>query len=55
MPENWVCAMKIEMQEILPGLFLGPYNAASKCKVGWLVGLSTKFLIFSLQSSDINN
>ncbi|MCL4125387.1 UNVERIFIED_CONTAM: hypothetical protein GTU68_039478 [Idotea baltica] len=37
MPENWVYAMKRDMQEIIPGLFLGPYNSASKSKLNTLL------------------
>ncbi|XP_029569956.1 serine/threonine/tyrosine-interacting protein isoform X1 [Salmo trutta] len=32
---DWAYPMRREMQEILPGLFLGPYSAAMKSKVCW--------------------
>ncbi|TRY54299.1 hypothetical protein DNTS_021279 [Danionella cerebrum] len=33
---DWVYPMRREMQEILPGLFLGPYSAAMKSKLSML-------------------
>uniref|UniRef100_A0A8D2JNZ4 Uncharacterized protein n=1 Tax=Sciurus vulgaris TaxID=55149 RepID=A0A8D2JNZ4_SCIVU len=31
--EEWTYPMRREMQEILPGLFLGPYSSAMKSKL----------------------
>ncbi|ESO86164.1 hypothetical protein LOTGIDRAFT_195282 [Lottia gigantea] len=43
MPDNndqstdWAYAMRRDMQEIIPGLYLGPYSAAMKSKLGVLI------------------
>lgn len=34
--DDWLYAMRRDMQEILPGLFLGPYGAAGKSKLAVL-------------------
>jgi serine/threonine/tyrosine-interacting protein len=34
--ESWTYSMRRNMQEILPGLFLGPYGAATKSKLDYL-------------------
>uniref|UniRef100_A0A2I3BRP4 Serine/threonine/tyrosine interaction protein n=1 Tax=Mus musculus TaxID=10090 RepID=A0A2I3BRP4_MOUSE len=31
--EEWTYPMRREMQEVLPGLFLGPYSSAMKSKI----------------------
>uniref|UniRef100_A0A671FQ28 Uncharacterized protein n=1 Tax=Rhinolophus ferrumequinum TaxID=59479 RepID=A0A671FQ28_RHIFE len=33
--EEWTYTMRREMQEILPGLFLGPYSSAMKSNLGY--------------------
>lgn len=33
MEVDWQYSMRREMQEILPGLYLGPYSAATKSRV----------------------
>ena len=40
-PLVWTYEMRREMQEILPGLFLGPYSAASKSQVSSSTGAGT--------------
>ncbi|CAG02339.1 unnamed protein product, partial [Tetraodon nigroviridis] len=46
---DWAYPMRREMQEILPGLFLGPYSAAMKSKVKpsqhFISGSSTKSFV----------
>lgn len=43
-PNDWTYSMRREMQEIVKGLFLGPYSVAVRSKV---YGLHTSF-IFAL-------
>ena len=38
-PNDWTYSMRREMQEIVKGLFLGPYSVAVRSKVGLLHGL----------------
>ncbi|KAB7505866.1 Serine/threonine/tyrosine-interacting protein B [Armadillidium nasatum] len=54
MPENWVFGMKREMQEILPGLYLGPYNSASKSKFNTLLNHGITHIICIRQSNEAN-
>jgi serine/threonine/tyrosine-interacting protein len=41
--EDWKYAMRREMQEISPGLFLGPYAAASRNQVDSVLFIIYKF------------
>ncbi|KAL5009119.1 hypothetical protein ScPMuIL_014700 [Solemya velum] len=43
--EDWVYTMRREMQEIVPGLYLGPYAAAMKCKFNILKGFGITHIV----------
>ncbi|CAI9607095.1 unnamed protein product, partial [Staurois parvus] len=52
--EDWSYPMRREMQEILPGLFLGPYSAAMKSKLPILQKYGITHIICIRQSIEAN-
>ncbi|KAG8449190.1 hypothetical protein GDO86_016026 [Hymenochirus boettgeri] len=52
--EDWTYPMRREMQEILPGLFLGPYSAAMKCKLSVLQKSGITHVICIRQNIEAN-
>ncbi|XP_059178147.1 serine/threonine/tyrosine-interacting protein B-like [Physella acuta] len=58
-PENdleteWQYAMRREMQEIIPGLFLGPYGSALRTKLDSLMAAGITHIICIRQSIEAN-
>ncbi|KAG8561631.1 hypothetical protein GDO81_015420 [Engystomops pustulosus] len=52
--EDWSYPMRREMQEILPGLFLGPYSAAMKSKLSILQKYGITHVVCIRQSIEAN-
>jgi len=53
-PVDWAYVMRREMQEILPGLFLGPYSAAMKSKLDYLLSHEITHIICIRQNIEAN-
>ncbi|MGH0177847.1 UNVERIFIED_CONTAM: hypothetical protein FKN15_076405 [Acipenser sinensis] len=51
---DWAYPMRREMQEILPGLFLGPYSAAMKSKLPVLEKLGITHIVCVRQDIEAN-
>lgn len=52
--KEWTYAMRRYMQEIVPGLFLGPYSAASRSKLGNLLEYGITHIICVRQDIEAN-
>ncbi|XP_046558057.1 TATA-box-binding protein-like [Haliotis rubra] len=50
--KDWEYIMRREMQEIIPGLFLGPYGAAAKSKFPLLQGLGITHIVCIRQTNE---
>jgi len=49
-PSEWVYTMRREMQEIVPGVFLGPYASAMKTKLDYLLSHNVSHVVCIRQS-----
>ncbi|XP_072750243.1 serine/threonine/tyrosine-interacting protein isoform X2 [Anoplolepis gracilipes] len=53
-PEHWTYTMRRHMQEVVPGVFLGPYRAASRSNLHSLVNHGITHIICIRQSIEAN-
>ncbi|XP_072750247.1 serine/threonine/tyrosine-interacting protein-like [Anoplolepis gracilipes] len=53
-PEHWTYTMRRHMQEVVPGVFLGSYRAASRSNLHSLVNYGITHIICNRQSIEAN-
>lgn len=53
-PTDWNYFMRRDMQEILPGLYLGPYGVANKTRLSFLLELGITHVVCIQQAADAN-
>lgn len=54
LPPEWAYTMRREMQEIVPGVFLGPYASAMKTKLDYLLSHNISHIVCIRQSIEAN-
>ncbi|XP_011140763.1 serine/threonine/tyrosine-interacting protein isoform X1 [Harpegnathos saltator] len=53
-PKEWTYTMRRQMQEVIPGLFLGPYSAASRSKLDSLLEHGITHIVCVRQDIEAN-
>lgn len=53
-PKEWTYTMRRHMQEVVPGLYLGPYSAASRSKLQSLIEHGITHIVCVRQDIEAN-